>query len=319
VAASTKPPAKSGPRRRLGATERRALPRFTDRIALGKDLSVSPFCLGRVASWRLIPAAFEMGINFFFVTTDMHWPLYEASRKGLKALFARGGGTRDEIAVAGACYPTQPEFQRAPFAELVAAVPRLERVDVFVAGGAYGPDLLARTAALRTVAGNAGHGVVGASFHDRRAALDASNLRIVDLCYIRYNPVHPGAREDFLPQLRARRAPVFNFNSMIGFAPHEKLRALKVDPALWYPDPPDYYRYALSRPQMDGLMFAAGSTKHLVALDRALTQGGLTPAEEDHLDGLALLTAEADAGADAEATTARPHAIQDSSRRANRS
>jgi hypothetical protein len=46
----------------------------------------------------------------------------------------------------------------------VAAVPRLERVDVFVAGGVYGPDLLARTAALRTVAGNAGHAVVGASF-----------------------------------------------------------------------------------------------------------------------------------------------------------
>jgi hypothetical protein len=291
VAAKTKPPSTSGPRTRRDATERRALPRFTDRIALDKGLSVSPFCLGTVASWRLIPAAFEMGINFFFFTTDMHWPVYEASRKGMKALLARGGGTRDEIAVAGACYPTQPEFMVAPFTELVEAVPRLERVDVFVAGGVHGPDLLARTAVLRTVAADAGRGVVGASFHDRRAALDAANLRIVDVCYVRYNPVHPGAREDLLPQLRARRPPVFNFNSMIGFVPHERLRALKVDPALWYPDPPDYYRYALSRPQMDGLMFAADHTTHLVALERALTQGGLTPAEEDHLEGLAVVTA----------------------------
>ena len=68
---------------RSPASTRRVLPRFTDRLSIGK-LKVSPFCLGMVDDWQAIPAAYEMGINFFFVTTDMHWPLYEASRKGLK-------------------------------------------------------------------------------------------------------------------------------------------------------------------------------------------------------------------------------------------
>jgi hypothetical protein len=90
-------------------SSRRLLPRFRQRLALGDSLSLSPFCLGLVSDWRLLPAAFEMGINFFFLSTDMHWPLYEANRRGLKALLASRKGIRDEVAIVGTCYLTQPK------------------------------------------------------------------------------------------------------------------------------------------------------------------------------------------------------------------
>jgi hypothetical protein len=270
-------------------TTRRELPRFQQRISLG-ELRVSPFCLGIVGDWRAIPAAFELGINFFFVTTDMHWPLYEASRHGLEDLFASRPGIRDEIVVAGACYPTQPEFCVAPFRELVQALPGLERVDLLVAGGAYAADLIPRVNVLRTATRALGARAVGASFHDRRTAALAANHGLVDLCYVRYNPAHPGARTDLFPHLTPGKRPVFNFKSTMGCVPHDRLKQLNINPDLWYPTPPDYYRYALSRAQMDGLLFSVAEVDQLAALDEGMQSGGLTPEEEDHLDELARLT-----------------------------
>src|SRR3954451_19121946 len=122
-------------------TERRSLPRLQDRLALGDHgLLVSPFCLGMVGSPETVCAAFDAGINFFFVTADMHWPLYDQARRGLTDLLARGHGIRDQVVVAGVCYPTQPDFCSMPFAELVAAVPGLQTLDVLLAGGAYRRD-----------------------------------------------------------------------------------------------------------------------------------------------------------------------------------
>src|SRR5262245_40768463 len=118
---------------------RERLPRLNDRLPLGSEgLRVSPFCLGIVGEAAVVSAAFEAGLNFFFVTTDMHWPYYEQTRRGLADLLARGRAIRDQIVVAGVCYPTQSEFCTAPFEELVAAVPGLETLDVLLAGGAYG-------------------------------------------------------------------------------------------------------------------------------------------------------------------------------------
>src|SRR6059058_6236261 len=80
----------------------RALPQPAARIPLGKtSLEVSPFCVGIVGDPKTVPAAFDAGINFFFVTADMHWPLYEPTRRGLADLLARGPGTRDRVVVAG--------------------------------------------------------------------------------------------------------------------------------------------------------------------------------------------------------------------------
>src|SRR5262249_5979393 len=105
------------------ARQRTALPRLTDRLPLGSaGLRVSPVCLGIVGEPATVPAAFDAGVNFFFVTADMHWPLYESARRGLADLLARVRGVREQVVVAGVCYPTQPEFCSMPFQELVAAV-----------------------------------------------------------------------------------------------------------------------------------------------------------------------------------------------------
>ena len=77
-------------------------------------MRVSPICVGAVDDPRTVEAAFEAGINFFFVTTDMHWPVYEATRRGLRALFRARPGVRDAVVGAGVCYPTQAVFNAMP-------------------------------------------------------------------------------------------------------------------------------------------------------------------------------------------------------------
>src|SRR5262245_12778537 len=107
---------------RTTTPRRTALARFNDRLTLGhQGLRVSPFCLGLTCDAATVPAAFDAGVNFFFLTADMHWPLYEPTRRGLADLLARGGGIRDQVVVAAVSYPTQPEFASMPFHELVAA------------------------------------------------------------------------------------------------------------------------------------------------------------------------------------------------------
>ena len=74
---------------------RRELPKLTDRYPLGNGLEISPFCLGLVGDEDVVPAAFEAGINFFFISADMHWPVYEQTRRGLdmiKRIAAQGIG-----------------------------------------------------------------------------------------------------------------------------------------------------------------------------------------------------------------------------------
>ena len=186
------------------ALKRLALPRLTDRLALGSEgLRVSPFGLGMVVDRATVPAAFDTGVNFFFVSADMHWPLYENTRRGLAELLARRGGIRDDMVVAGVCYPTQPEFGTAPFQELVDSVPGLKGLDVLLAGGVYGGEFRARRAVFEEhrQSGFLGNRAVGATFHDRPAARMAMRKRDVEIAFIRYNPGHAGARRDVFPDL----------------------------------------------------------------------------------------------------------------------
>ena len=73
---------------------RTSLPRFRDRLVLRDGLRVSPFCLGIATRPEYVVAAYDAGINFFFVTADMHWPLYRGVREGLALLLSRRGGIR---------------------------------------------------------------------------------------------------------------------------------------------------------------------------------------------------------------------------------
>lgn len=158
------------------------LPRFVDRLALGEQgLRLSPFCLGLVQSPDTVPAAFDAGLNFFFVTTDMHWPLYEATRRGLRKLLARRN-TREQIVVGAVCYLTQPGFCAWPYQELLEAIPELGRLDVLIAGGVYENEFAGRLPVYQQhgQSGFVGCRAIGASFHDRRAARSAMAANTVD-------------------------------------------------------------------------------------------------------------------------------------------
>lgn len=272
---------------------RQVLPCATDRLPLGRSgLTVSPFCLGHVRDAATVLAAFDAGVNFFFVTADMHWPLYEELRLGLARLIARRRGIRDDIVVAGVAYVTQPEFSWLPFTELVDAVPGLKRVDVTVAGGAYGYELHRRLPQYRAhvAAKHVGARATGASFHDRTAARNAVRQSTVDIAFVRYNSGHPGARKEVYPHLALRRKTLlYGFTNTGGFVPPRRIRELGLSRDFWYPAITDHYRFALTPPQVNGLLCSLGTPRHVDALCRAVEQGPLDEEEEQYLVDLARL------------------------------
>src|SRR5262249_33871620 len=153
--------------------------------------------------------------NFFFISADLHWPLYEGTRRGLEKLLAGKKARRDELVVAVVSYLEEPLFYALQFNEVIQALPGLERVDVLIAGAVpSGESFAARLPSLRNgrAAGHVGSRAIGASFHDRPQALLAANYELVDIGYVRYNTAHPGARSDLFPYLRADRSSLlFNF------------------------------------------------------------------------------------------------------------
>jgi hypothetical protein len=267
---------------------RTALPRLDDRIPLGAGdaLRVSPFCLGMVIDPDTVLRAFDRGINFFFITADMHWPLYDATRVGVARLLARGGDLRDRIVVAGVSYCTQPEFCVAPYLELLDAVPALEHLDVLVAGGAYGHEIALRIDVYRTLLdrGHAGARALGIAFHDREAAARSLELGTADIVYVRYNPGHPGARESVFPAVtRLPKSPLFGFKSTDRFLGDARLRELGLKDHHWRPSITDYYRFALTSAEMDGLLCALTVPAEVDALAAALERGPLSERECDYL------------------------------------
>src|SRR5436305_10899654 len=107
-----------------------------DRLPLGNTgLLVSPACLGLVIDPATVSTAFDAGLNFFFLSADLHWPQYTAARAGLAQLLARQPSVRDQIVVAAACYVASPDFCGAAVLDLLNAIPQLRRVDLVVCGG----------------------------------------------------------------------------------------------------------------------------------------------------------------------------------------
>ncbi len=272
---------------------REHLPRMTDRLALGKGgLQVSPFCLGLTASPDAVSAAYDHGVNFFFFSADMHWPLYESTRRGLETLLQRGGGIRDRIIVGVVSYCTQPEFCIAPFQEALAAVPGLERIDLAIAGGAYSHEILMRLPILHQHRTGRFLGIraIGCTFHDRAGARLMTGRDLLDIVYIRYNTVHPGARVDLFGHLTEKRSDLlFNFKNTIGFIPPSRYARLGLGEDHWRPKFTDHYRFILSRPEFDGILCAMGTPDHVEQLARALEEGPLDEEEEQYMLDLALL------------------------------
>lgn len=269
-----------------GTPRRGRLPRLTDRLPLGKELAVSPFALGATNSPATVLAAFEAGINFFFLSADMHWPIYEALRVGLTELITHDPTARERIVIAAVAYVTRPEFMTVPFEEVLEAFPALGGLDVLVAGGAYLDDFFPRLPVYERhrSAGHCGASAIGASFHERAAARLAIHHELVDIAFIRYNARHPRAREDLLPALHPRgRTLVYNFKSTLGFVAPERFAKLGLPPGYWQPRITDHYRFVLSRPEIDGVLGSLHTPEEVAELAAALEEGPLSAGEEEHL------------------------------------
>jgi hypothetical protein len=277
---------------------RAALPRLRDRLRLGDVASgVSPVCLGMVGDPRVVPAAFDAGANFFFLTADMHWPLYEPLRRGLAMLLSRGGGVRDEVVVGVVSYVTQPEFCLLPFREVIDAVAGLSRIDLTLLGGSYAADFAARRPAYQRHREGAipGARATGASFHDRLAAREAIAGGEVDVAFLRYNAEHRGAEEDLFPAIEAigapRRALVYAFKTTSGHLDAEARTRVGLTDEDWQPHVTDRYRFALGRPEIDGVLCALDEERHVAELDEALAKGPLDEEDAQYLRDLGDLSA----------------------------
>jgi hypothetical protein len=273
----------------------RRLPQPTDRIAIGsRGLSVSPICVGLVDHLDTYSAAFDAGINFFFLTADLHWPLYERSRRSLERLLGRSRSMRDEVAVAVTVYAARAEFHGAAVEEVLAAVKGLGRIDLLVLGGVARSDLLEKHQIGVQWMDHGIHSVraIGATFHERRAAVIGYNQRLVDLAFVRYNPRHPGARHDVFPHLaEGSPARLFNFKNVYGLPMGERWNALGLTDEYWRPHPSDYYRFALGDPKMDGTLCALSQPREVAELVDALGRGPLDDEEDQYLLDLAQLEA----------------------------
>jgi aryl-alcohol dehydrogenase-like predicted oxidoreductase len=266
---------------------RTTLPAATERLTLGNTgLQVSPYCVGLVQHPEVICEAFDAGINFFFITADMHWPLYQKTREGLAKLFERGPHIREQVIVAACSYSTQREFCTMPFMEVTDELKGLGYLDILVAGGAKHGEFFER---LPIYQGHLRHKflncrAIGASFHTRQTALTAINHSMVDVSFIRYNAEHPGAKYDLLPYLKEHpRSLIYNFTNTYGRPSDIQWQALHLDEDYWRPGFPDYYRFVLARPEIDGLLIAPRTPVHLHALLDALHEGPLSAEEEEHL------------------------------------
>ncbi len=265
-------------------------------VSIG-PLQVSPLCLGLVSDPDTVIAAWDAGINFFFVTTDMHWPLYEGLREGLRRLAIARPQALDEAVIAGCTYVAQREFLHAPFTELLDAIKPYRKIDLAIAGGSYAADLDPRVAQLKAniAAGVCGATAVGASVHDRPAGVEAVNRDKVDVLFVRYNPGHPGARFDFFPKLKpGRRTKIFNFKSTYSYRPPETYLKLGLDPETWLPPRTDYYRFVLGQRDVDGILCALRDPSEVESLVDALAAGPLPVEEEGHLLMLAGMLLKAD-------------------------
>jgi hypothetical protein len=269
----------------------RSLPRLTDRLPVGAGLEVSPFCLGITPDPTTVAAAFEAGINFFFISADMHWPLYEQTRRGLRQLLRDKPAARDQIVVALVAYVAQPEFLWAPFSEVLAEIPEMRQVDVTVAGGCYGHELGLRSPIFEEHRAKKYLGVraIGASFHDRAAAVAEIERGSFDIAFVRYNPPHPKARTEVFERVAARggepsrRTLIYNFKSTLGFLAESAYARLGIADDFWRPHVTDYYRFALTEPALDGILCSLPTPAAVGELSDALARGPLDDDDRQYL------------------------------------
>jgi hypothetical protein len=265
--------------------------RLSDRRPLGRSgLSVSPLCLGLTGDPATVEEAYQAGVNFFFLSADLHWPAYEATRQGLSRLLLRRK-VRDEIVVGVVSYLAEPLFGVLQFHEVIAAVPGLERVDLLIAGAVSSDeDCYPRLAAVERALQrrHCGARAGGATFHSRWHALAVGRADAVDVGFVRYNPRHRGASQDLFPYLPPqRRGLLYGFKSTAFHVGERRLAELRLPAGDWRPGITDSYRFALSQRRLDGVLASPASPRELLELGAALERGPLSDEEEAQMVALA--------------------------------
>jgi aryl-alcohol dehydrogenase-like predicted oxidoreductase len=231
--------------------------------------------------------AFDRGINFFFLSADMHWPFYEEARRGISELLRARPGARDQIVVAAVSYVAHPDFVVEPFREVIEAVPGLERIDITLAGG-VGRSKEFETVRLASFAKHLdpamdlipGIRATGATFHHRPAAATALAAEQLDIAFVRYNADHRGAEHDLFSTAKSdRQTLLFNFNSVQGYVPQRRFGELGFEADAWRPKVADHYRFVLARAELDGILCSPRTVEQLDALADGLEQGPLSAEE----------------------------------------
>ena len=109
---------------------------------------------------------------------------------------------------------------------------------------------------------------------------------------MRYNPGHPGARRDVFPLVAPRRKTLlYGFTSVSRVIGSARCRDLGLSADYWVPTPGDYYRFALTPQNVDGLPCSPGTPREVERLSRALEKGPLDAEEERYLIDLGALDA----------------------------
>jgi hypothetical protein len=122
---------------------------------------------------------------------------------------------------------------------------------------------------------------IGASFHDREAAAATTNHGLFDVSYVRYNTLHTGASVDLFPYLtRPTKTLLYNFTTTQGYVTDDAWEKLALPDFGWRPTITDHYRFALTRPELAGLLVSFGEVAHIEGMARALEQGPLSEEEE---------------------------------------
>lgn len=164
-------------------------------------------------------------------------------------------------------------------------MPGLERIDLHVVGGAYLYDFFPRLHCSRRLraAGVGGVRALGASFHDRQAAVHAYNDELLEIAYVRYNALHPGARADLFPRLRDDSSTrLYNFKNVPYKFGDAAWRELDLD-GYWRPRPSDFYRFIFTDTPFDGLLCSLTRPEHVRALADGLDSGPVDDEEQHYL------------------------------------
>jgi aryl-alcohol dehydrogenase-like predicted oxidoreductase len=240
----------------------------------GTGMRVAP--LGVAGSYKIDAQAVErayheLGINYFFVTTQMG-----GLCEGVRRLIA--SGARDDLVIAsGANIPTGGSVTRAW--SKIARELGIDRVDVFhlfwvqahwyVTGKTW--------PAMRRLKEEGKAGALAISCHDRPMASRLVHELDLDLLMCRYNAAHRGAEAEIFAAVPAERPAIVAYTATRW---GRLLKPLGEHPAM---TAGECYRFALGHPRVDLVLCGASSWSELEENARAVLEGPLTPKRSEQV------------------------------------